>query len=225
MEVTQTPTITTTTLPPAATASNQTASQITSDFQIFLQMLTAQMQYQDPLNPVDSTDYATQLATFSGVEQAVMTNDLLEKLTTQMTVGGLSEMASWVGRDARSTAPAYFDGQPVELYPKAADLADQTEIVVRNAVGQEVQRIPFAQGTDKITWEGIGAGGAPMPVGLYSFQVIGKIDDKVVTQAEVDVYSRINEVRLDGVGQTLLVLSGGATIPSDNVTALRDGLS
>ena len=48
------------------------AAVLSSDFETFLKMLTTQMQNQDPLNPVDSTDYATQLATFSSVEQQVL---------------------------------------------------------------------------------------------------------------------------------------------------------
>jgi len=47
-------------------------------------MLTVQMQNQDPLNPVDSSDYAVQLATFSNVEQQVQTNDILRELQSQM---------------------------------------------------------------------------------------------------------------------------------------------
>ena len=61
-----------------------TRSQISSDFDTFLKMLTAQMQNQDPFNPIDSTDYATQLATFSGVEQQTRTNDLLTNLGSQI---------------------------------------------------------------------------------------------------------------------------------------------
>ena len=57
-------------------------SALASDFDTFLRMLTTQMQNQDPLNPIDSTDYATQLATFSGVEQQVRTNSLLADLGT-----------------------------------------------------------------------------------------------------------------------------------------------
>ena len=86
-------------------AAGGTVAPINSDFEMFLQMLTAQMKYQDPLNPVDSTDYATQLATFSGVEQAVLTNDLLKSLSSEMNAGGLADMAAWVGKDARA-APA-----------------------------------------------------------------------------------------------------------------------
>ena len=60
--------------------STTPSGQISSDFETFLKMLTVQMKNQDPLNPVESTDYATQLATFSGVEQAVLTNDLLKSV-------------------------------------------------------------------------------------------------------------------------------------------------
>ena len=106
------------TAPPPANDVTAATAQVNSDFEMFLKMLTAQMRYQDPLNPVDSTDYATQLATFSGVEQAVLTNDLLKSLGAQMSVNGLTDMAAWVGKEARVAAPAYFDGEPIALFPK-----------------------------------------------------------------------------------------------------------
>ena len=56
--------------------SSTSTGGISSDFNTFLRMLTVQMQNQDPLNPIDSADYAVQLATFSGVEQQVRTNQL-----------------------------------------------------------------------------------------------------------------------------------------------------
>jgi len=80
--------------------------EISSDFETFLKMLTVQLENQDPLNPVDSADYAVQLATFSGVEQQVQTNDLLKQLATQLGTGSIAQMASWVGMEARTTAPA-----------------------------------------------------------------------------------------------------------------------
>jgi flagellar basal-body rod modification protein FlgD len=61
-----------------------------------------------------------------------------------------------------------------------------------------------------------------MQQGLYSFQVVGKANGVVTGQAGVDVYSKVNEVRIEG-GQTMLILQGGASIPSSKVTALRDG--
>ncbi|MDJ0822736.1 MAG: flagellar hook capping FlgD N-terminal domain-containing protein, partial [Paracoccaceae bacterium] len=97
-----------TTPPPlfgAGTAQTQTTQSnsgttLSSDFETFLKMLTAQMQNQDPLNPVDSTDYATQLATFSSVEQQVLTNDLLRDLGASMGGNLMSELGNWVGMEA-----------------------------------------------------------------------------------------------------------------------------
>jgi len=218
MEITQSPANAPSALPTAGADAS-----LSSDFEVFLQMLTAQMKYQDPLNPVDSTDYATQLATFSGVEQAVLTNDLLKSLTTQMTVGGLSDMASWVGREARTSAPAYFDGKPIELFPQAIGAADTQEIIVRDESGAEVQRIPYASGSESIQWAGVQANGTPMQAGLYSFQIVGKANGDVTGQAGVDVYSKVNEVRIEA-GQTMLIMQGGAAVPSNQVTALRDAL-
>ena len=59
---------------PARTAA------LSSDFETFLQMLTVQARYQDPLEPLSSSDYAAQLAQFSMVEQQVLTNDQLGNL-------------------------------------------------------------------------------------------------------------------------------------------------
>jgi len=196
-------------------------AQISSDFETFLKMLTVQMENQDPLNPVDSTDYATQLATFSGVEQAVLTNDLLKSLTTQTSVGGLVDMAALVGKEVRSAAPVFFDGQPLELQPTQAVTGDTIELVVRNQAGDEVHRVPVPQGGDTISWAGISADETPMVVGLYSFEIVGTNDGEVVSESVVEAYSRVQEVRIEA-GKTVLLFAGGASIASDEVTALRE---
>lgn len=213
--------------PSAAASGGQTASvvatsaQITSDFEVFLQMLTAQMQYQDPLNPIDSTDYATQLATFSGVEQAVQTNDLLRELTSQMGASGLAEMAVLVGKEARAAVPAQFDGQPLTLYPQPSTLGDSVELVVTDADGLEVQRLPLATSEDSIEWAGVADDGSPMPDGLYQFTLVTRSGETVVAEDPVEVYSQVTEVRLEA-GQPVLVFAGGATVSSAQITALRD---
>ena len=99
----------------AAPTTTSNKALISSDFDTFLKMLTAQMQNQDPLNPMDSTDYATQLATFSGVEQQARTNELLTNLGSQMAVLGMSQLAGWVGQEARAEAPVWMDGDPVTM--------------------------------------------------------------------------------------------------------------
>ena len=64
----------------AAAAANEPtngSAALASDFETFLTMLSVQMQNQDPLNPTDSTEFASQLAQFSTVEQQTLTNTLL----------------------------------------------------------------------------------------------------------------------------------------------------
>lgn len=214
--------VTSTPNPNATTASSSASTgTISSDFDTFLRMLTVQMQNQDPLNPVDSADYATQLATFSGVEQAVLTNDLLKALTSQMSAGGLADMAAWVGKEARAATPAYFDGEPITLSPNPPVLADTAEIVVRNESGVEVQRLSVPVSADPVEWAGVGPGGVPFPEGQYTFELISSSDDEVLTEDPVEVYSTVTEVRAQD-GQTILILEGGAAISTDQVSALRD---
>ena len=214
--------VTSTPNPNATTASSSASTgTISSDFDTFLRMLTVQMQNQDPLNPVDSADYATQLATFSGVEQAVLTNDLLKALTSQMSAGGLADMAAWVGKEARAATPAYFDGEPITLSPNPPVLADTAEIVVRNESGVEVQRLSVPVSADPVEWAGVGPGGVPFPEGQYTFELISSSDDEVLTEDPVEVYSTVTVVRAQD-GQSILILEGGAAISTDQVSALRD---
>ena len=65
------------------------AGTISSDFETFLRLLTTQMQNQDPLNPMESTEFASQLAQFSAVEQQVRSNELLVGLQAGLQTLGL----------------------------------------------------------------------------------------------------------------------------------------
>ena len=95
----------------SATSGSAFAS---SDFETFLKMLTTQIKNQDPLNPMEGTEFAVQLATFSGVEQQVQTNTLLQQMLSNGT-NGLGELSGWIGRDVRTTAPVWFDTELVSI--------------------------------------------------------------------------------------------------------------
>lgn len=212
-------------LPPAlsgtSTATSDPRPEISSDFETFLKMLTVQMQNQDPLNPVDSADYAVQLATFSGVEQQVQTNDLLRGLTDLMNMSGMAQMATWVGQEARAPTAAYFDGEPIALAPNPISQADRVEIVVTDSDGVEVDRFDTAVSADTIEWAGSDGQGGQHPWGLYSFEVVSYIGQEAMAQDPVDVYSQIIEVRSEG-GQNILILEGGAAVAASQVSALRE---
>lgn len=203
-------------------ASINSSPAISSDFETFLTMLTTQMQNQDPLNPIEGSDYAVQLATFSGVEQQVKTNELLETLTSRLGLAGMSELAGWVGMEARSSAPVWFDGTtPVTLLPQPAEGASETCLVVKDKDGNTVSRQFMPPGSEAITWTGTDSSGDTLKAGLYSFELESYNSDTLISKDAVQSYSRITEAQTTDNG-TVLVLKGGSTITTSDVTALRE---
>jgi flagellar basal-body rod modification protein FlgD len=208
----------------AAVTSPQPQAQtqkITSDFDTFLRMLTVQMQNQDPLNPIDSADYAVQLATFSGVEQQVRTNQLLSDMQSRYQQSGMAEMAGWIGKEARSPAPVRFDGGPVTLYPAPAAGATAVDLVVRDMQGRLVSREAMPVSAAPYRWLGADATGSPLPAGSYQLSLESRTGDTVTATAGIDHYARVIEVRAAAEGAKL-VLEGGTEVPAADVTALRE---
>ena len=201
--------------PPAAEPEQK--GTISSDFETFLKMLTAQLEHQDPLNPLDSNDFAVQLATFSGVEQQVLTNDLLTELTQGRDAGS---HAGWIGLDALTAEPARFDGAPLELEFDPQDGAASAMLVVTDAAGREVGRHPVDPSGGRVTWAGTDASGAPLPAGAYGFKVHAAGDDGAAEAVPVLSYARVSEVR-PGPDGTRVVLRGGVEVAAEDVRALR----
>ena len=197
---------------------------ISSDFETFLRMLTAQVQNQDPLNPVDSTDYATQLATFSSVEQQVLTNDLLRAMGDQLGGGALREASGWIGMEALARAPVMFEGSPVVYRPDFAPGADTAALVVRNAQGDVIQRLAIDPGLDQGSWDGTDSFGAPAPAGVYRLEIESYENGALIDTRLSTAYSRIEEARLDG-GVVMLRLADGSEVAASLVTGLRAAAS
>lgn len=194
---------------------------ISSDFETFLKMLTVQMENQDPLNPTDASEFAQQLATFSGVEQQVLTNDLLTALMVQMNTTGMAQMADWVGKEARAAAPAFFEGSPITIAPNPAPTADKAELVVYNEAGREVQRLAIPLSTDPVEWAGTNPNGTPFATGTYTFAVESSVVGDVILNEQAQIYARVQEVRSEN-GNSILILEGGVPVLASNATALRD---
>ena len=86
-----------------ATSSSKASSAAASaslDYDAFLQLLIAQMQNQDPTDPLDASEQISQLATFSQVEQSIQTNTNLESLIAQSS---LSNASSYIGKTITSS--------------------------------------------------------------------------------------------------------------------------
>lgn len=193
---------------------------LSSDFDTFLKMLTVQVQNQDPLNPVDSTDYATQLATFSSVEQQVLTNDLLREVSSNLSGSVLQELSNWIGMEALTRAPVHFSGTPIAIRPDYAEGADAAALVVRDAQGNVVQSFDLAPSQEEVLWAGVDDSGQLMPTGSYRFEVQSYKDEALIDTRQAQAYSRVEEVRKEG-SDVVLRLLGGAEADPEMIDGLR----
>lgn len=203
-----------------AAAVDDKKAVLSSDFETFLKMLTVQVQNQDPLNPVDSTEYATQLATFSSVEQQVLTNDLLRSLSDTLGGNALNEASRWIGMEGLVRAPVYFSGQPISIRPDYPEDADRAELVVRDASGTEVARYALDVDEENIVWGGYDETDTMMDAGIYRFSIESYEGDTLLSSSTAQVYSRIEEVRNDD-GSILIQMSDGTEMSPDQINGLR----
>lgn len=201
------------------TKDKASAAALSQDFETFLQMLTVQLENQDPLNPVEASDYAVQLATFSGVEQQVKTNELLADLAEQFTLQNLGQYANWIGHDIRHTGPTFFDGNPIHGVAKLKDAADMGQLVIRDATDREVQRITLSDSGD-FNWSGLDDQGAALPSGRYTITVESFGNGRSLGEDPTEIYATVSETRLSD-GNAVLVMSDGSEIGPQSVSALR----
>jgi flagellar basal-body rod modification protein FlgD len=207
--------------PGTGASEPDSASLISSDFDTFLQMLTAQVQNQDPLNPLDSTDFATQLATFSGVEQQVQSNDLLRGLGESLSAGGLADLAGWVGMQARAPVPVRFDGGAIDLQVAPQADAARTEMRIYDEAGTLRDRFTIPAEGGPVSWSGVAEDGTRFADGTYRFVVTGyDAEGAVISETTPEVYAEVAEVRRGASGNEV-VFASGAVVPSAEVSALR----
>jgi flagellar basal-body rod modification protein FlgD len=134
-------------------------------------MLTTQIKNQDPTNPMESSDFAVQLATFSGVEQQVRTNDMLGTLSSQFGVMGMSQLAAWVGQEARAPGPVHLGTSPVTVTYASAAGADRAVLVARDEKGTLLGREDVPLGKGPYQWQGADVQGGLLPQGKYTLSL------------------------------------------------------
>lgn len=155
----------------ATSSTSQPA--IGAEFNSFIKLLTAQVRNQDPLAPLDSTQFVEQLATFSSLEQQVNTNtnldsiaaligDLAETMTGQQRGQTLTLQSSWLP----------FSGDSVQF---SADLPDDTArsvLTIKNEDGQAVWTETLTSGASVYSWDGRSTSGdAVSTEDLYEYSI------------------------------------------------------
>ena len=216
-----TPPATPTTAPaPAKAPEAGTAPGVAADFQTFLTLLTTQMRNQDPLKPMESTEFIAQLAAFSGVEQQVRANERLDGILSALGGGTSAGLASWIGREVRAPVAADYAGEPVAVSVAPVTGADKGVLVVRNDFGGVVARRTLAGDATAATWDGNDDLGTALPLGRYGFTLESYQGETQIGSSPGSVFATVREVRIvDGAPR--LVVDGGSEVALEEVTGLR----
>jgi flagellar basal-body rod modification protein FlgD len=208
----------------AVASTNPTTAATTAqstNFDTFLKMLTTQLQNQDPLNPMEGSDFAVQLATFSGVEQQAQTNKLLEQMLTQ-SGGSLGQLAEWIGKEVRTIEPVWFGDKPLTLDIAPDSRADNVTLVTLNEAGKEVLREEIGPGEGQIDWLGRDDMGEKLADGRYSFVIESMKSGEVISEDRVGAYVRVAEAEVGAQGVELIFEGGGSALAA-HIEALRGG--
>lgn len=214
--------------PPTTTqrsTQNSEASRKTlaGDLSQFLNLLTTQLKFQDPLSPMDSTQFTAQLAQFASVEQGIQTNKNLESLIGLTQASQISTGVSYIGRtvEADTNVGALVNGRADFLYalPKAAA---SSVVTVRDASGNVVYTKPAetTAGPHKFTWDGRDTNGNQMPDGPYSVSIAAKDAKNESISVTTHMLGRVDGVVTSEGAVSVLV--GGVSIPLDKIVSVKE---
>jgi len=193
-----------------------------SDFETFLTLLTSQLRNQDPLSPIDSTQFVEQLASFSAVEQQIETNSKLETLAESLAVSGLEGATQWIGKQVETVnGAARFQGEALNFVIPESSVGDSSEIVISDLNGNVVYREATDNQRRQLSWSGKNNDGDVVPNGDYVVSVNRIADDEVVEVSPPLAIAKVLEARLED-STVKLVLSNGGNIEPHGIVAVRD---
>lgn len=206
----------------SASATGASRTRLAENFDTFLSLLTAQLKNQDPLSPMDANAFTQQIVQMTGVEQQLLTNDLLEKLVAN-TGGGLSTAVSLIGKQVRAaTADAGLSGGKADWIYKLPTAASEVKIEVLDSNGKVVHAKSGADGAageHAFSWNGKDASGQQLPDGgQYTLRITAVNASGATVAATTYVEGVVTGVeQVDG--QTLLTINR-AKIPWDVVSSI-----
>jgi len=206
----------------SATTANSAMNQLSGNFDTFLQLLTTQLQNQDPLDPMDSNQFTQQLVEFSQVEQQINTNTNLQTLITQGQSQSGAYATGYLGKVVTVSGGegALTNGQAQWTYNLAA-AATSTTLSVTNANGQVVYSGAgqTAAGSNTFTWNGEDLNGNQQPDGTYTLAVNASNAGTAVTTT-VSSSGTVSEVNMTG-GTPQLVI-GAMQVPLTSIGAIQN---
>jgi len=205
--------------------SQTTSSQasLANNFEMFLTLLTEQMKAQDPLNPLDSTEFVNQLVNFSSVEQEIRANQNLESLISIQAASAQGAAVGFIGREATVASPSgsLTDGSAEWTYIMPED-SQGTLITIKDDTGRVVSTFEgeATAGSHILEWDGKDLSGNVLEDGIYTMEVTAVNADGNPIQADILTTARVTGV--DFSGSEVVVELNGLFVRLSSVRSLRE---
>jgi flagellar basal-body rod modification protein FlgD len=189
----------------AAAAAASVAALSVNDF---LTLMTAQLQNQDPTQPLDPSTFVTQLAQFGTVSGIDSMQSSLSTLSSTLLSNQALSSVNLVGHSVLTQASSaqYASGQSMAGAVQAPTGTSGVTVDITNASGTLVQQITLgaASGMTSFSWNGSTLGGAQAPSGSYNVQAIANVNG-VSTAAPVYLSGTVSSVSLNPGGSGVTV--------------------
>jgi flagellar basal-body rod modification protein FlgD len=210
----------------AATASaNSTAlvgqQEIASNFQEFLQLLTTQLQNQDPLSPMDTNQFTQQLVQFAGVEQQLKTNTDLDQLVTLNTTSQATSALSFVGSQVTADGSTTQLKNGVAVWNVTSPKPASASISILDQNGNTVWtgQQTLSTGAQSFSWNGNTSTGTIAPDGLYTIQITAQDASSQPVTVSTQFTGTVTGVDLSGSQPMLQV--GSSYVAISKVSAIQ----
>jgi len=189
----------------------------------FLKLLMAQLQNQDPTNPVDNGQFIAQLAQFSSVEQLTGIGSKLDTLAVAQASANQLQTAGLVGKDVTfRTDRVQLAGKAVDVEASLSGAADAVVAVVTDASGRVVRTLPLGArgaGTTRFAWDGCDDRGTSLPAGEYRVALNASRKDGAAVAADLRGHGTVDGVNFEGDTPVLLV--GGLQVKLSDVARIE----
>ncbi|MFK7866866.1 MAG: flagellar hook assembly protein FlgD [Alphaproteobacteria bacterium] len=210
-------------------------SMLANDFDAFLLLLTTQMTNQDPLEPMDSSEFTNQLVMFAQAEQSVKQSgyleDLVEANNSNQTVGATSYIGLDVivpGNQFKLEASHIDDeGNPTQIAEEILTYylplnADEATLTIKDGTGKEIftAELDGSKGEYDVSWDGTDNDGNIVDPGDYYFTVSANdTEGNAMEGITTATRGTVTNVRYDG-SDTNLTLDGVRKVQLDEITGV-----
>ena len=164
----------------AATAASSTTSTsqttASSEKDMFLNLLVKQLQYQDPLNPVENTEFASQLAQFSSLEALTDMQNSIDNMSTVQNSMNSMQAISFIGKQVNGSGNTinYTAGSSSTIDYNVGSNAADVVVKINNSSGTTVRTVDLKNvqaGDNTYTWDGTSDSGSTLGTGTYTFTI------------------------------------------------------